>query len=170
LSNNSRSYYYVLQEFTPDSVSKLKWGCLNWVNKLLGRPPKSGVIGYLGVRLRNQNAHISTIAVHPKWRGQHLGELLLMTALQKALKLGTSALTLEVRASNQIAQRMYLKYDFHFVGTQEGYYQDGEDAWLMAVKIKNSEYQARLKTLRQSLESRLRFRIIDVGQNGGDGL
>jgi ribosomal-protein-alanine N-acetyltransferase len=157
LSNNRRSFYYVLQAGVPDSASQTQRGCRNWLDRVLGRTPRNGVIGYLGVRLRNQRAHISTIAIHPDWRGRHLGELLLMVAIQKALKLETGAVTLEVRASNQIAQKMYLKYGFHFVGIQEGYYQDGEDAWLMIAKIEDDAYRARLRTLRQALEARLVF-------------
>lgn len=41
-------------------------------------------------------------------------------------------MTLEVRASNEIAQNLYRKYGFKAYGRRKGYYQDnGEDAIIM---------------------------------------
>jgi ribosomal-protein-alanine N-acetyltransferase len=128
------------------------------------------VIGYVGFRFRSAEAHVSTIAVHPDWRGKGLGELLLVTALEKALELETRILSLEVRASNQVAQKLYRKYGFRFASVHRGYYRNGEDAWLMEAEVHRDTYRARLARLRQILEARLRGQGTDVGQNDGDRL
>jgi len=133
---------------------------------VIGRLEESRLIGYVGFRLQSAEAHISTVAVRPDWRGNGLGELLLLTAIEQALELGSSAVSLEVRASNRVAQNLYRKYGFRFTSVHRGYYRDGEDAWLMAVQIKQDTYRARLIRLRQMLEARLGSQT-DVGQNDG---
>jgi ribosomal-protein-alanine N-acetyltransferase len=145
-------------------------GWRRWLRDLLGRAEGSRVIGYVGLRFHSAEAHVSTIAVHPDWRGKGLGELLLLTAIEQARALGSSVLSLEVRASNRVAQALYRKYGFHFGSVHRGYYQDGEDAWLMEVDVRRETYGARLNVLRQALETRLRGQPADVGQNSRDTL
>ena len=133
-------------------------------------PQESRVIGYVGLRFQSAEAHISTIAVHPDWRGQGLGELLLLTAIEKALELESRFVSLEVRASNRVAQGLYRKIGFHFTGVQRGYYRDGEDAWLMAAEVNRDECRTRLAHLRQVLDARLCGQRPAGGQNGRDTL
>jgi ribosomal-protein-alanine N-acetyltransferase len=137
---------------------------------MIGLPRESRVIGYVGFRLQLAQAHISTIAVHPDWRGQGLGELLLLTAMEQVLKLGVSVVSLEVRAVNQVAQRLYRKYGFRPKGIHRGYYRNGEDAWLMEVEVRREAYRARLTRLRRALEAHLIWQQVDVGQKDGDRL
>lgn len=120
------------------------------------------VIGFVGFRLEYPEAHITTIAVHPEWRGKGLGELLLLTALEKALELDVRFVTLEVRASNHIAQHLYRKYGFRYTGVYRGYYRDGEDAWLMELEIQQSAYRTRLAALHRALREQLPFLQIGV--------
>ena len=95
----------------------------------------SEVIGYVGYWMLVDEAHISTIAVHPDYRRRGLGEQLLLAALRHALKLGAVEATLEVRASNLAAQNLYRKYGFEEVGQRQHYYRDnGEDAILMTAR------------------------------------
>jgi ribosomal-protein-alanine N-acetyltransferase len=92
------------------------------------------VIGYVGFWYVIDEAHISTLAVHPDYRGKGVGENLLIAALKEAVSLGCSIATLEVRASNKIAVSLYQKFDFEIVGRRAGYYRDNrEDAILMAL-------------------------------------
>jgi ribosomal-protein-alanine N-acetyltransferase len=114
--------------------------------------------------------HISTIAVHPEWRGKRLGELLLLTAMEQALGLGAGLVTLEVRASNDVAQHLYRKYGFRFKGVHRGYYRDGEDAWLMAVEVDGRAYRTRLADLRQALMGQVCCRRTGIGQKDRDTL
>lgn len=93
------------------------------------------IVGYVGFWFIIDEAHISTIAVHPNFRGRGLGELLLQWALNKTYDLGARLITLEVRVSNQTAINLYEKYHFEVVGTRPRYYRDNnEDALLMTRK------------------------------------
>jgi ribosomal-protein-alanine N-acetyltransferase len=170
LNHNPRSFYYVLLQPALDTAAPSGGRWRRWLRGVAGLRGKSPVIGYVGFRLRPAEAHITTIAVHPDLRGQGLGELLLLTVMEQALRMGVSVVTLEVRPSNQVAQYLYRKYGFRFKGVQRGYYRDGEDAWLMEAEVSRGAYQARLMGLRQTLEARLHCQQMGVGQNDGDTL
>ncbi len=103
-----------------------------WLRRLhLANP--GPVLGYAGFWLLVADAHVSTIAVHPDWRGRGLGELLLASLLERAMALGALRATLEVRVSNRAAQALYLKYGFQILERRRRYYSDNnEDAYLMA--------------------------------------
>lgn len=116
------------------------------------------VVGYGGLWLSVDEAHITTIAVAPEYRGRGIGELLLNGLIDQALALNADMLTLEVRASNIVAQQLYLKYGFRPAGTRPRYYTDnGEDALIMWTEpIRSPAYQERLHQLREQLFARLR--------------
>ena len=85
-------------------------------------------------------AHIATIAVHPDFRRQGLGKLLLRTGMKSAYEEGARLYHLEVRAGNQISQQMYLDLGYEVVGRRARYYQDdGEDALLMTLDLTTPE-------------------------------
>lgn len=90
------------------------------------------VVGYGGMWLVMDEAHITNIAIHPRYRRRGLGELLLRCLMARAYLRGARRMTLEVRRSNRIAQRLYEKLGFRGVGYRRGYYSDnGEDALIM---------------------------------------
>jgi ribosomal-protein-alanine N-acetyltransferase len=121
-------------------------------------PSDIAIIGYGGCWLIAGEAHISTIAVHPAYRGKGLGELLLSGMLQRALNLGGEYSVLEVRVSNEPAQALYRKYEYAIVGRRPGYYRDnGEDAFLMEVRPLNTAYQQRLAERTHALRQRVDF-------------
>jgi len=129
-----------------------RWRMLRGQN---GRP-RPAVVGYGGLWLWLDEAHISTIAVHPDWRGRGLGELLLLAMLERSIELKAAQATLEVRVSNQVAQNLYRKYEFEIVGIRRRYYRDnGEDAYIMTVPALDAAYARRLARLRQALAQRL---------------
>jgi ribosomal-protein-alanine N-acetyltransferase len=176
LKHRNSSFFYVLLK--PDSGASSPSGrsWRRWLYGATGLGP-SRVIGYVGIRLRNAGTHISTIAVHPDWRGNGLGELLLLTVIEQSAKMKSSIVTLEVRPSNKIAQSLYQKYGFRFTGVHEGYYRDGENAWLMTVEIDRNIYRQRLTELHRALERRLCYpeqkrptAAPDVGQKEADTL
>jgi ribosomal-protein-alanine N-acetyltransferase len=115
------------------------------------------IIGYGGLWLTVNDAHVTTIAVDPLHRGCGVGELLLNGLIDAAYELQAQLLTLEVRISNSVAQRLYVKYSFQPAGTRPRYYTDnGEDALIMWTEsINTPEYQARLSELRRQLYARL---------------
>lgn len=136
----------------------------SWLQRLFGTKKGSRVIGYVGFRLEQEGGHITTIALHPDWRGRGFGELLLLVALEKMIKRGADVVTLEMRPSNDVAHQLYRKYGFRVVRSRRRYYRDGEDAWVMAAKVGGEDYQERLSELREALEERLSEEETDVGQ------
>jgi ribosomal-protein-alanine N-acetyltransferase len=90
------------------------------------------VLAYGGFWMIVDEAHISTIAVHPRWRRRGLGEMMLVAMIDAAILRGAAEVTLEVRVSNEAAQSLYRKYGFVQVGRRKGYYTDNrEDALIM---------------------------------------
>lgn len=96
------------------------------------------IIGYAGMWVIVDEAHVTNVAVSARYRGQGLGELL-MTELQRtALFLGADRMTLEVRVSNTVAQNLYRKLGFEPSGVRPGYYSDNnEDALIMWAELKH---------------------------------
>ncbi len=79
--------------------------------------------------------HIATIATHPDFRRQGIGERILREALLDGKDAGAHLAFLEVRAGNQAAQAMYRKFGFEVTGKRPRYYRDnGEDAILMTLQ------------------------------------
>ncbi|MBK8190330.1 MAG: ribosomal protein S18-alanine N-acetyltransferase [Vampirovibrionales bacterium] len=94
--------------------------------------PYGHVAGYGGYWLILDEAHITTLAVHPEYRGHSLGEALLLQLLDCCLGQTVHWVTLEVRVSNEAAQNLYYKYGFEVSGRRRRYYQDNEeDALIM---------------------------------------
>ncbi|MGB9662448.1 MAG: ribosomal protein S18-alanine N-acetyltransferase [Moorellaceae bacterium] len=90
------------------------------------------VIGYAGMWIILDEAHVTNIAVHPHFRGRGLGGLLLEVLMQEAIALGADRMTLEVRVSNLTAQHLYERLGFVRAGIRKGYYHDTqEDAIIM---------------------------------------
>ena len=119
-----------------------------------GLPP---IIGFAGMWVLYDEAHVTTIGVEPAFRGRGLGELLLVAMFDEALRRGANWLTLEVRVSNEPAQGLYRKYGFAVQGTRKRYYSDNnEDALIMWSRpLQEPAYQAELAELRRELIERL---------------
>jgi ribosomal-protein-alanine N-acetyltransferase len=107
------------------------------------------IVGYAGVMISFDDAHVTTIAVDPKWHRRGIATRLLVTLAREALVRGAHNLTLEVRVSNKGAQEMYRRFGFAPVGVRENYYQEtNEDALVMWVHdIDTPEYAALLGRL-----------------------
>ncbi len=137
ITANPWSHYYVLRPTHPDL------------------PP---ILAYGGVWQMDKSAHIPTIATHPDYQGRKLGSYLLIQLLIKGEKLGCTEATLEVRASNYPAQKMYLRRGFEVAGIRYHYYNDnGEDAIIMTRPTLVSEaLQAELTAIEAELQMRWR--------------
>ncbi|MEM9266787.1 MAG: ribosomal protein S18-alanine N-acetyltransferase [Cyanobacteria bacterium P01_F01_bin.13] len=86
-------------------------------------------------------AHITTLAIHPDYRRQRLGQLLLTQLLQSARHRDLTHATLEVRKSNQSALTLYQKFGFQTAGQRKRYYNDDEDALILwRSRLQTSEY------------------------------
>jgi len=104
------------------------------------------VVGYGGLMCYGEEAHITNIAVDPEHHRRKIGTRLLYELVQGAIRLGSTAVSLEVRVSNWGAQRLYARFGFRPVGVRKGYYQEtGEDALVMwADDIRTLDYRHRL--------------------------
>jgi ribosomal-protein-alanine N-acetyltransferase len=166
LNRRNRSYYYCVLR-TSNAVRQPNprrcWAVLRrlWPRQ---RGGTHQVLGYVGLRRHDAVGHISTIAVHPTWRGMGLGQMLLAKAMERAMQLGLHAVTLEVRASNRTARTLYEKYGFSTKGRHAGYYQDGEEAVIMTVNLSDAGYAARLNELNGRLRARLETQLEHAGQ------
>jgi len=88
------------------------------------------VVGYAGIWTIMDEAHLTTLAVCRRWQRRGVGSLLLDRLLVEAKALGATRITLEVRVSNDKAQKLYKKYGFMSSGLRPNYYHD-EDALVM---------------------------------------
>jgi ribosomal-protein-alanine N-acetyltransferase len=115
------------------------------------------VVAYGGFWLIVDEGHISTLAVDPAWRGRSLGEWMLVILVETAILRGAGEVTLEVRASNHVAQALYRKYGFVQVGLRRGYYHDNhEDALIMTTpRVDDRAFQQRYQALVEALHARL---------------
>lgn len=94
------------------------------------------IIGFSGLWIVNDTAQVTNIGILKKYRGYHIGEKLFGFTLQYAMSHGVTKLSLEVRLSNIIAQKMYRKFGLVPGDIIEGYYTDnGEDALVMWVNF-----------------------------------
>lgn len=93
------------------------------------------IVGFVGLWIIFQEAQITTIAVHPNYRGRKVGEKLLDFIIDYCQKNLVKNIILEVRVSNTIAQNLYYKKGFKKVGVRKWYYKDGEDALVMVKKL-----------------------------------
>lgn len=128
-------------------------------------PLSPQIIGFAGMWQSFDEAHITTIGIDPAYRGQSLGELLLLSMFDAAMTRGANWLTLEVRVSNEPAQALYRKYGFTVHGVRKRYYSDNnEDALIMWSRaLSEPDVQADLESLREVLHARLGSQVDPEG-------
>lgn len=112
-----------------------------WVAELPVNENEDQIVGAIITWLIMDEAHIATLAVHPDHRKKGIGARLVATALREAMQAGAILATLEVRAGNIEAQRLYQRFNFQIVGRRTRYYQDNhEDALLMTLLRMDETY------------------------------
>src|SRR5256886_17558778 len=79
------------------------------------------IVGYAGLWLMVDEAHITTFAVHPDHRRRRIGERLLVRVFELAAALNAAWLTLEGRAANLPAQKLYEEHRFPRAGARPPY-------------------------------------------------
>ncbi len=90
------------------------------------------ILGYLGLWKSLEEADITNVAVKESARRRGVADLLMREAGKLARECGITALTLEVRASNTAAVRLYEKHGFRSVGIRPNFYEKPrEDAIIM---------------------------------------
>jgi ribosomal-protein-alanine N-acetyltransferase len=113
----------------------------------------SSVVGFAGLLFALTEGHITTIAVDPDRQGVRIGTRLLLVLVREAISRGATAITLEVRASNDAAQALYRRFGFAPAGSRKGYYRDPvEDALVLWVHdVDTSDYSDRLNSIEADL-------------------
>jgi len=89
------------------------------------------LVGYAGLFATRHEADVQTVAVAPGAQGRGIGALLVRALLDEAGRRGARTVSLEVRAENAGAQRLYERAGFGTVARRKGYYGPGLDAVIM---------------------------------------
>ena len=89
-------------------------------------------VGYAGMWMILDEAHINNVCIHPDYQGKGYGNRLVDFVIHEAYSQGADSLTLEVRAGNIRAQKLYARFGFIVEGIRKKYYEDnGEDALII---------------------------------------
>jgi ribosomal-protein-alanine N-acetyltransferase len=125
---------------------------------------KQYIVGFAGLWMMADEAHLTNIAVRRSHRQRGIGEFLLISMIDLALELNAHILTLEVRASNISAQSLYYKYGLNVVNVRQGYYtNDKESALVMASEdITSAAFRKRLNQLKKAHADRWGITIYHV--------
>ena len=163
LENRLAHYFVVCEDREAPPSSNHPPSRQGWLRRLLRRQAQEVptnrhgfVVGAMGMWVLYDEAHITTIAVRDAYRRRGLGEILLITAIERALELQARVVTLEVRASNRGAQALYEKYGFKRTGVRRAYYTDNrEDGVIMTTDpIATPVYQALFRDLKEQHAAR----------------
>ena len=142
----SRIEYRMMQEKDVERVAELEKICFitPWsYRSLLGELTNDvahyvvavddgEVVGYAGMWVMLDEAHMTNIAVSPGHRKQGIARRMILELMKAALAKGAERMTLEVRENNHNAQRLYASLDFAYAGTRKHYYSDtGENALIL---------------------------------------
>lgn len=93
---------------------------------------EGAVVGYAGLMVSGEDAHVTTLAVDPRWHRRGIATRLLALMARAAVARGARHLTLEVRVGNRAAQALYQKFGFCPAGIRRNYYvETREDALVM---------------------------------------
>jgi ribosomal-protein-alanine N-acetyltransferase len=144
---------YFVARFDPSTLSRPAW----MARLRDGRTPsRSPIVGFGGLWMQVDEAHVSRIAVDPGYRRRHIGERLLVRLFQHALDQRAALMTLEVGASNHAAQQLYIKYGFAIVGQRRDYYgATAEDALIMTTPpLADPDWRAQFAQLCAALGER----------------
>lgn len=152
---NSAARYLVVTELGDDASEQPPhagvWSALRRILTVgeSAAPADERLLGFIGIWLMVGEAHIVTVAVRDDYRRMGIGERLLIASIETALGYDQEVVTLEVRRSNDAAQRLYEKYGFAHVGVRVRYYSDNhEDAVIMTTPpIASAGYRGRLAEL-----------------------
>jgi [ribosomal protein S18]-alanine N-acetyltransferase len=111
----------------------------------------STVVGYCGALYSLDDAHVTNIAVDPRWHRHRIGSRLMVALIRASVERGASHLTLEVRVSNVGAQELYRTFGMAPAGVRSKYYENTEDAIVMwANDIDATAYLERVSAIEAS--------------------
>ncbi len=123
------------EAFAPQSAAYDMYIYLTYGSDVLVADAGRKVVGYVASMEMGSEAKIMSIAVKREFRGLGIGNRLLDEIIKRCREKGKSQLFLEVRVSNNIAQQLYKKKGFEIIDVIPAYYNDGEDAYVMALNL-----------------------------------
>ncbi len=176
LRNPANNHYVVLRQRVEQPAARSGRGegrgplaLLPFVRRQESPPANDAIIGFAGMWVLFDEAHVTTIGVLPSHRGKGLGELMLVELFEEGRRRGAEWLTLEVRVSNSSAQALYEKYGFTRQGVRRRYYSDnGEDAYIMwSPSLRSSDFTERFERLRLALRERQHDIVISAPSSAG---
>lgn len=85
------------------------------------------VIGFIGMWIILDEGDITNIAVHPNYRKQGIGNLLINRLVSLCKESNINSLTLEVREGNIPAQNLYKKHKFKEEGLRKNFYDNPKE-------------------------------------------
>lgn len=151
--HNGLAHYIVAVEQPEESAEPVEdaSGFLHSMRRLFARTHEDRLLGFAGVWYTTKQLHIVTVAVEPSEQGRGIGQRLLFECHRLAGDAELPTIALEVRASNERAQRLYEWFGFSRVGTLRGYYSDnGEDAVVMLTpELDEPSFAERVRALRE---------------------
>ncbi|MEY8572249.1 ribosomal protein S18-alanine N-acetyltransferase [Lactobacillus intestinalis] len=106
----------------------------------------SDLVAFIGARFNPREAHITNIAVSPKYQNQHIGTYLMQWMINRARKNNCEVVSLEVKIDNDIAQKLYSSLGFKSTFIRKDYYKDTHtDAlnmvlWLKPHRVKKRKF------------------------------
>lgn len=110
---------------------------------------EGGIVGFGGMMVVGEEAHVTNLLVSPQARGRGVGIGIMLSLIEAVLALGARHLTLEVRSQNEAAQALYLRLGLAPVGIRKDYYGDDDALILWAHDIDGEDYRRRLESLRE---------------------
>jgi [ribosomal protein S18]-alanine N-acetyltransferase len=114
------------------------------------------IVGYAGIWLMVDEAHVTTFAILPEWRRRGLGGRLMLAVVRLCEEVGARVVTLEVRLTNLAARQLYQQFGLRPVGVRPRYYSDNaEDALIMtSAPLSDPEMRQRMAVLARRYEER----------------
>ena len=165
---NKLAYYIIAYETKdtgqqPDQKSaakETKPGLVDRIRRIFSRsqvsnedrPEEISILGYAGMWIMADEAHVTSIASHKEHRHQGIGEVLLINLIELAMTKHARIVTLEARVSNLVAQNLYYKFSFDKLGVRKAYYLDNkEDAVIMSTEyIGSPSFKEKFSKVKQA--------------------
>jgi [ribosomal protein S18]-alanine N-acetyltransferase len=165
---NKLAYYIIAYETKdtgqqPDQKpagKETKPGLVDRIRRIFSRsqvtnedpPEEISILGYAGMWIMADEAHVTSIASHKEHRHQGIGEVLLINLIELAMTKHARIVTLEARVSNLVAQNLYYKFSFDKLGVRKAYYLDNkEDAVIMSTEyIGSPSFKEKFSKVKQA--------------------
>lgn len=100
-------------------------------SKYLVARQNNQIVGFAGIWIAIDEAHITNIVAKKNLRNTGIGSLLLENLINLSIELNLKSITLEVNENNLPAIKLYEKFGFDNLGIRKNYYNNSENAIIM---------------------------------------